>query len=78
MVHTVGRRSTQIDPDNDPPVRSGRFAGLSSDSVGDSPCVQVCRAPSAGCSAVESICTVSSGEAAIDVLRRISQDSWGV
>ena len=40
----IGHRSTQIDPEDDPPVRSGRFAPLSSDSD-DSPNVHVCRAP---------------------------------
>ena len=37
--------STQIDPDDDPPVRSGRFAPLSSDSDGENHDVHVCRAP---------------------------------
>ena len=36
--------STQLDPDDDPPVRSGRFVPLSSDSDGDHD-VHVCRAP---------------------------------
>ena len=36
--------STQLDPDDDPPVRSGRFGPLSSDSDGDHD-VHVCRAP---------------------------------
>ena len=35
---------TQLDPDDDPPVRSGRFGPLSSDSDGDHD-VHVCRAP---------------------------------
>ena len=45
LPRTVGRKSIQIDPEDDPPVRSGRFALLSSDSD-DSPNVHVCRAPS--------------------------------
>ena len=36
--------STQVDPDDDPPVRSGRFGPLSSNSDGDHD-VHVCRAP---------------------------------
>ena len=35
--------STQMDPDDDPPISNGRFAPLSSDSDSDNP--HVCRAP---------------------------------
>ena len=41
MDSEIGHRSTQIDPEDDPPVRSGRFASLSSDN----PNAHVCRAP---------------------------------
>ena len=44
-VHTVGRRRTQVDPDNIAVVRTGRFSVLSSHRDIDCPSVQVCRAP---------------------------------
>ena len=64
--------STQIDPDDDPPVRSGRFAPLSSDSDGDHD-VHVCRAPTSAIDCgrvavvVRSCRPISTEEVAIDI-----------